>query len=67
MRKLFPLTALLITVCSLATIATVFSATCSVQKDVCNAVEEEAEKIERIDGNMLWESLSSQFVSSVRY
>ena len=39
----------------------------TVNNDVCTAVDEQAEKIERVDGNLLWESLSSQFVSSVHY
>ena len=67
MRKLFSFTALLITVCSLVVLTTIFSFTCTLNNDLCTAVDEQAEKIERIDGNLLWESLSSQFVSSVHY
>lgn len=65
MRKLFSFTALIITVCSLVALAAVFSFTRTVDQDICTAVEEQSEKIERVNGNMLWESLSNQFVSSV--
>lgn len=67
MRKLFSFTALIITVCSLVALLAMYSFTNTVNKDLCTAVDEQAEKVERVDGNLLWESLSSQFVSSVHY
>lgn len=67
MRKLFSATALLISICSLATIVAIFSFANTVNQDICTAADEQAEKIERADGNLLWESLSSQFTSSVHY
>jgi hypothetical protein len=67
MRKLFSLTAILITVCSLVALAAFYSFANTVNNDLCTAVEEQAEKIEPDGGKLLWESLSSQFVSSVNY
>ena len=67
MRKLFSFTAILFTVCSLIALAALYTFANTVNNDLCAAAEEQAEKIEPAGGKLLWESLSSQFTSSVHY
>ena len=67
MRKQSLFTVLMFVACSLALIMAAYSATRSNTTDICQAAEEQTEEVERLGGKMLWESLSSQFVSSVKY
>ena len=65
MRKQFKYTVLILLVCSLFVSIAVFAITRSTQTEICSVAEEQTENIKSLDGSLLWESLSRQFVSSV--
>ena len=67
MRKQSLFTVLMFVAFSLAVLMAAYSATRSNTNDICQAAEEKTEEVENLGGKMLWESLSSQFVSSVKY
>ena len=65
MRKSYRNIAFVVTVCSLTLLIALYSYSRTVNNAICSATEEQVEKIKPLDGKMLWESLSSQFVSSL--
>ncbi|MGV3658039.1 MAG: hypothetical protein ACO1NX_08795 [Chitinophagaceae bacterium] len=67
MRKQSLFTVLTIAACSLSFLVAVYSFTSNCSTEICKAAEEQTEDLKPISGKMLWESLSSQFVSSVSY
>ena len=67
MRKQSLFTVLMFAACSLALLVTAYSFTRCNTTEICNAAEEQIEDIRPVNSRMLWESLSSQFVSTVSY
>jgi len=67
MRKQSLLTVFFLAACILAVAVAAFGFTRNNTTDICSAAEEQTENIKPLNGQMLWESLSRQFVSSVKY
>ena len=66
MRKQSLFTVLMFAACT-ALLVAVYSVTRTNTTEICNVAEEQTEDIKPLGGRMLWESLSSQFVSTVSY
>lgn len=67
MRKQSLFTVLIFAACSMALLVAVYSFTRTCTTEICNVAEEQTEEVKPLDGKILWESLSSQFVSTVGY
>lgn len=67
MRKQSLFTVLIIAACSVAVLMAVYSFTRTTTTEICKTADEQTEDLNPLSGQMLWESLTQQFVSSVQY